>query len=246
MESSASPVLAGLPIDRAEEVLAQAAWLVEAGGPVVAILMAMSVVAMAIILVKLYQFWSVGIGERRFIEPALAEHRRGAPEKALTVLARARNPIARVLETAIRAETRMRAADETVREEVVRVANLYLERLRSYLRALEVIGTLSPLLGLFGTVLGMIAAFQQLEASGNQVNAGLLSRGIWEALLTTAVGLTVAIPTVAAATWLERRIDRLAHDMEDAATKIFTAVLTRSPEIDADTTVERARSGHSD
>jgi biopolymer transport protein ExbB len=206
----------------------------------------MSVVAMAIILVKLYQFWTVRIGDRRFIEPALAEHRRGAPEKALAVLSPARNPIARVLETAIRAEARMRAADETVREEVVRVANLYLERLRSYLRALEVIGTLSPLLGLFGTVLGMIAAFQQLEAAGNQVNAGLLSRGIWEALLTTAVGLTVAIPTVAAATWLERRVDRLAHDMEDAATKIFTAVLSRSPERDADTTVERARTVHSD
>jgi biopolymer transport protein ExbB len=246
MESKASPVLAGLPMGSAEEVLAQAVWLVEAGGPVVAILMAMSVVAMAIILVKLYQFSTVRIGERRFVEPALAEHRRDAPEKALAVLAGARNPIARVLETAIRAEARMRVADETVREEVVRVANLYLERLRSYLRALEVIGTLSPLLGLFGTVLGMIAAFQQLEASGNQVNAGLLSRGIWEALLTTAVGLTVAIPTVAAATWLERRVDRLAHDMEDAATKVFTAVLLRSPESDADTTGERARAGHSD
>ena len=239
-------VSTGLSAVSADDILARIAWLVEAGGPVVAILIAMSVVAMAIILVKLYQFWTVRIGDRRFIEPALAEHRRGAPEKALAVLSPARNPIARVLETAIRAEARMRAADETVREEVVRVANLYLERLRSYLRALEVIGTLSPLLGLFGTVLGMIAAFQQLEAAGNQVNAGLLSRGIWEALLTTAVGLTVAIPTVAAATWLERRIDRLAHDMEDAATKIFTAVLTRSPEIDADTTVERTRAVHSD
>jgi biopolymer transport protein ExbB len=239
-------VSTGLSAVSADDILARIAWLVEAGGPVVAILMAMSVVAMAIILVKLYQFWTVRIGDRRFIEPALAEHRRGAPEKALAVLSPARNPIARVLETAIRAEARMRAADETVREEVVRVANLYLERLRSYLRALEVIGTLSPLLGLFGTVLGMIAAFQQLEAAGNQVNAGLLSRGIWEALLTTAVGLTVAIPTVAAATWLERRVDRLAHDMEDAATKIFTAVLSRSPERDADATVERARAVHSD
>jgi biopolymer transport protein ExbB len=227
-------------------VLARIDWLVTAGGPVVAVLMAMSVVAMAIVLVKLYQFASLRIGDRRFIEPALAAHRRGEPQKALALLAPARNPIARVLETAIRAEARPQIPEETVREEVARVANLYLERLRSYLRGLEVIGTLSPLLGLFGTVLGMIAAFQQLESAGNQVNASLLSRGIWEALLTTAVGLTIAIPTVAAATWLERRVDRLAHDMEDAATKIFTAALSRSPEEHANTIVQPARHGHSD
>ncbi len=57
----------------------------------------------------------------------------------------------------------------------------------------------------------MIEAFRQLEAAGNQVNPAILSGGIWEALLTTAVGLAVAIPAVVALNWLERRIERLAH-----------------------------------
>jgi biopolymer transport protein ExbB len=205
-----------------------------------------SILALAIVLLKLFQFWSARVGRRAFVAPALSHYVRGEPDKALGVLVSERNPIARVLETAIRGRGRTGVPETTLREEVVRVANFHLERLRSYLRALEVIGTLSPLLGLFGTVLGMIAAFKELEAAGNQVNASLLSRGIWEALLTTAVGLTVAIPTVAVATWLERHVDRLAHDMEDAATRVFTTALSREREHDGDTGDRSARAAHSD
>ncbi|HAE01168.1 MAG TPA: flagellar motor protein MotA, partial [Rhodospirillaceae bacterium] len=54
----------------------------------------------------------------------------------------------------------------------------------------------------------MITAFQQLESAGNQVNPAILSGGIWVALLTTAVGLAVAMPVVVILNWLERRVDR--------------------------------------
>lgn len=237
-----------------EEIGMRAEGLLDAGGPVVAILFAISILALAIVLLKLYQFWSARIGRRGFVAPALAHFSRGETDKALALLVTERNPIARVLDTAMRGRTRAGVTEATLREEVVRVANFHLERLRSYLRALEVIGTLSPLLGLFGTVLGMISAFKELEAAGNQVNASLLSRGIWEALLTTAVGLTVAIPTVAVATWLERRVDRLAHDMEDAATRVFTIGLSRDPaqnvaqeqESHGDSDDKRARAAYSD
>ena len=99
---------------------------------------------------------------------------------------------------------------------------IYLASLRSHLRTLEVIATLSPLLGLLGTVLGMIEAFRQLEISGNQIDPGILSGGIWQALLTTALGLGVAIPVVLAHSWLERKVDRCRHNMEDAVTRVFT------------------------
>jgi biopolymer transport protein ExbB len=97
-----------------------------------------------------------------------------------------------------------------------------LHELRAFLRPLEVIATLSPLLGLLGTVLGMIVAFQQMEAAGRQVDPTVLSGGIWQALLTTAVGLAVAIPVVAVHSWLERKTDRVAHHMNDAVTRVFT------------------------
>ena len=72
----------------------------------------------------------------------------------------------------------------------------------------------------------MIEAFRQLEAAGNQVNPAILSGGIWQALLTTAVGLAVAIPVVAILNWLERRVDGLAHEMDNLVTQVFTEDLS--------------------
>jgi biopolymer transport protein ExbB len=145
------------------------------------------------------------------------------------VVERRRSPLAKVLAAAMQG-MRQRSGDEPrVREEVQRVATLELENLRSYLRLLELIAGLSPLLGLLGTVLGMIEAFQQLEQAGSRIDPALLSGGIWQALLTTAIGLAVAIPSVLALSWLERRIERCAHTMEDFVTQIFTRPLTPAP-----------------
>ena len=84
------------------------------------------------------------------------------------------------------------------------------------------IASLSPLLGLLGTVLGMIEAFQQMEAAGSQVDPSILSGGIWQALLTTAVGLAVAIPVVIMHGFFERKCDRIAFLLDDALTRVFT------------------------
>ena len=81
--------------------------------------------------------------------------------------------------------------------------------MRAQLPALEVIGTLTPLLGLLGTVLGMIAAFRAMEVAGSQVDPSVLSGGIWQALLTTAMGLAIAIPVMAAYNWMDRKSQRV-------------------------------------
>lgn len=195
-----------------------------AGGPVVLILGVMSVFALTIVLVKLWQFRVLRIAERRSVDEALALYRAGHLEDALARGEAARNPAAQALARALRG-IRRGLPEPKVREEVMRYGREALEGLRTGLRPLEVIGSLAPLLGLFGTVLGMIKAFRQLEMAGNQVNPSVLSGGIWEALLTTAVGLAVAIPVVALLNWLERRIERLAHRMDDAVTQVFTVSL---------------------
>ena len=82
---------------------------------------------------------------------------------------------------------------------------------------------MAPLLGLLGTVLGMIAAFQALQEAGNRADPAMLAGGIWEALLTTAAGMAVAIPASAALTWCEAVIDSIRTDMEDLAARIFVA-----------------------
>jgi biopolymer transport protein ExbB len=206
-------------------LLDRALELIQAGGPVVAVLALMSVVALAIVLAKLWQFRMARLGDRRTVREALELHRRGREGEALVLLESTANPAAQAVARALRGRRRG-LPEDLVREEVHRYGAAALETLRSWMRPLEVIASLAPLLGLFGTVLGMISAFQQLEAAGNQVNPSVLSGGIWEALLTTAVGLAVAIPVVAVLNWLERRVERLAHDIDDAVTRLFTVDLS--------------------
>ncbi|KAB7627653.1 MotA/TolQ/ExbB proton channel family protein [Alkalilimnicola sp. S0819] len=202
--------------------------LLSNGGPVMMILALLSVLAVTIILVKLWQFF-VQRGNPAQDDHALGLWRAGRTGEALSALGEGRGPVNRVLRVAMQGQSKPDAVEATVREETARVAALELERLRGQLRGLEAIGTLSPLLGLLGTVLGMITAFQQLQAAGSQVDPSILSGGIWEALLTTAAGLAVAIPAVAALHWLERRVDGVRHRMEDAVTRVFTQAPSPQP-----------------
>lgn len=199
--------------------------MLQAGGPVVMILLALSLAALAIIFVKLLQFRSVRVGEQHTAQRALALWQAGQADQAEALARRSPNPVAQALARALRGQRRD-LPEVKIREEVLRYGGDVLEGLRTWFRPLEVIASLAPLLGLFGTVLGMIEAFRQMEQAGSQVNPAILSGGIWEALLTTAVGLAVAIPVVAVLNWLERRVDRLAHQMDSAVTRLFTEDLS--------------------
>ena len=114
--------------------------------------------------------------------------------------------------------------EAAAREETARIAKKELGNAATGLRALELIATIAPLLGLLGTVLGMIAAFQALQEAGNNADPALLAGGIWEALLTTAAGMAVAIPASVALAWFEAVIDRIRRDLEDNATRLFLAI----------------------
>ena len=203
--------------------------LLSLGGPVALILTAMSLVALTIILAKAWQFHAVRIGSFRVAHEALGIYRSGDSREALAVTGGSPNPAAAALARAIRGR-RSALPEAAVREEVMRYGAHTLESLSTGLRALEIIASLAPLLGLFGTVLGMIEAFREMEQAGHQVNPAVLSGGIWEALLTTALGLGVAIPVVVALGWLERRVDRLAHEMGHVVTGIFTVDLSGETE----------------
>ena len=131
------------------------------------------------------------------------------------------HPIARVMEEAIVA-----VQDETLSEEgregqVSRAGSQEVRNLESYLRGLEIVGNTSPLIGLLGTVTGMISAFAALESAGTKVDPSLLAGGIWEALLTTAFGLFVGIPTLAAFYLFEGRLERVRNMMQEAATQLL-------------------------
>lgn len=211
--------------DPAMSALDRTLELLQAGGPVVLILIGFSIVALAIIIVKLWQFGRIRIGDTKTARRAAQLYLRGKTAEALDLAGRTWNPAAHVLVLAINGQRRG-LPEDAVREEAFRYGGDLLETLRGGFRPLEVISSLAPLLGLFGTVLGMIDAFRQLEAAGNQVNPAILSGGIWEALLTTAVGLAIAIPVIVVLNWLERLVETLAHEMDSVVTQIFTVDLS--------------------
>lgn len=204
-----------------EQLFAQLLEFLHVGGPVVWILCGFSVIALTIILLKIWQFSTSRPETDNHLARVIGQWRQGNVEAALEKLNKKR-PVDELVALSINGLHKGHVELDMLKEELDRVATLRLNQLRAYLRPLEVIATLSPLLGLLGTVLGMIIAFQQMEAAGNQVDPSVLSGGIWQALLTTAVGLAVAIPVVMAHNWMERKVERVAALMNDTVTQIFT------------------------
>lgn len=180
------------------------------GGPVVWVLAGFSVVALTVVLAKLMQFWTLRPVRRNAVEQAISHFANGERAQALLLVKGQQNPRAKLVAQALTLMEGSRLAADDLRKELMRQARQAVANLGSYLRPLEVIATLAPLLGLFGTVLGMIEAFQAMESAGSQVNPSVLSGGIWVALLTTAVGLAVAIPVSLANSWFERRVETQA------------------------------------
>tara|TARA_Y100000052_G_scaffold13882_1_gene13474 strand:- start:135073 stop:136248 length:1176 start_codon:yes stop_codon:yes gene_type:complete len=202
--------------------------LLDAGGPIIVILAILAILVVGVALVKLIQFVWIGVGAFRFVGAAIETLKSKGHKSALDEISTRKNPVARVMAAAIRGKTNPDMDDVVVREEVTRVAQSQLDGLERGLVVLSLIATIAPLLGLLGTVLGMIEAFQQMETVGDRVEPAVLAGGIWEALLTTAAGLTVAIPAAVSFTWLQRSVDVEGQHMEDAATQVFTAPLYKA------------------
>ena len=202
------------------------------GGPVIWILILMSIAALSVIFVKLWQFFQLKPENVQPLEDAMVHWRRGEHDLATDSLSNGTFGSS-ILLIAMQG---LRSGDlehELLREEVERIAIVQILELRSFLPGLDVIGTLSPLLGLLGTVLGMIEAFQAMEQAGNQVDPSVLSGGIWQALLTTAMGLGIALPVLAIYNWLDRRVERVNARLNDLLTQIFTSFRGEASEADA-------------
>ncbi len=202
------------------------------GGPIVGILILLSIIAFAIIAIKIAQFYKSGVyggAHRReaYVGPALQAIEKGELNSARELLQRAQGPIPRLIEAGIAVKWDRNVREQDVEDEIARIGGNLLTRLQSYFRWLEVIGNIAPLLGLLGTVIGMIGAFQALEAAGSKVDPSILSGGIWIALLTTAVGLTVAIPAVTALNLFESRLDVFRQEMRDVSARLLAALHTQ-------------------
>ncbi len=115
---------------------------------------------------------------------------------------------------------------ELLKGELTRQAQTSLQPFEAPLKIIEVIAALAPLLGLLGTVMGMMTAFDAMAQSTGQGGASQLSGGIYEALTTTAAGLIVAIPFSALAAWIEFRLKRMGTTVNDTLVRLMTTQIS--------------------
>ncbi len=191
------------------------------GGPTLWLIALLSVLTMALILWKTWRLALMGAWSGAATAQAIRLWSEGRSDEALATVAGRRSLRARLAHAAMSARLDPTLTEDQAREETARRARVDLAEARRGLRGLELISTIAPLLGLLGTVLGMIEAFQTLQQAGSRADPSLLAGGIWEALLTTAAGMAVAIPAGVALSWFESVTDALQADLEDAATRIF-------------------------
>jgi len=177
-----------------------------------------SIISVAIILERLYHFHRIRINIPDFFVSIRGLLQKKQVEEALDLCQKTRVPIARILACGIQNHEK---DVQTQEKSISRVGSWEVRGLEKHLRGLAIIGNITPLIGLLGTVVGMIRAFVKIQELGGRVDASVLAGGIWEALLTTAAGLTVAIPTLVAYHYFEGKIDNMSCWMREVASKLL-------------------------
>ena len=186
------------------------------GGPALWVIFGISIVLVTVGLWKFWHLIKLGAWNKKQADEIL---KLWLEKKVEPVDANQQNIRAKILGQTILAISDKNYTNEMVREECVRLANNDLNDARRGLRIIDLIITIAPLVGLLGTVLGMIEAFQALQDSGAQADPSALAGGIWEALLTTAAGMGIAIPASILLSWYDSVVDNVQADIENLATQ---------------------------
>lgn len=184
------------------------------GGVLVVPILLCSVLVVAIFFERMI-LYAVNLSRGKEIENRVARLiQTGDTVQAASLARESNSPMGRVLVKAIDAKDLDRNTLETV---LVNATNQEVRGLSTYLQTLATIGNIAPLLGLLGTIIGMIKAFMVIQQMGGKVNAAVLAGGIWEAMLTTAFGLVVALPTMMAHSYLLSRVDNYEARLQNGS-----------------------------
>ncbi|MFH1304914.1 MAG: MotA/TolQ/ExbB proton channel family protein [Candidatus Omnitrophota bacterium] len=197
------------------------------GGPLMFLIILCSVIALAVVIEKIWHLRRAEINTGEFMEDISETLRRNRIPEAIDKCNAMPGPIAHILKAGILKHDRPRSEIK----EAIEDAGLHeVPRLEKNLSALATIAHIAPLLGLLGTVTGMVRAFQVIEQKAGAlvpVNPGDLAGGIWEALITTVAGLAVAIPTYVVYNFLVSKVDGFVLEMEKSATDLVNILGTK-------------------
>jgi biopolymer transport protein ExbB len=179
--------------------------LMSKGGLIMVPIAICSIIALTVIIERLYFFRKSTENPETIFKRTIDLLDKGDTKQALEDCRKTPGPISRLMASGLRQQS---APKWKLEETLTLVGQEEINKLGKNIRGLEVIATITPLMGLLGTVVGMVAAFNKVAEYKGQVDPSLLAGGIWEALLTTAAGLAVAIPAVVMLHHFDRRIEK--------------------------------------
>lgn len=191
--------------------------VISQGGILMWPIAACSIVALAITIERFYSLRRATIDTREFMDTMRTILRQNRFQEAIDLCDQTDGPIARILKAGLLKHNRSK---EDIRESIEDAGHLEIPRLERYLSALATCANIAPLLGLLGTVAGMIKAFGRIQDKKGQVNPADLAEGISNALVTTAAGLTVAIPTLVIYNYFVSRVDNMILEMEISSSEL--------------------------
>ncbi|MGI6149067.1 MAG: MotA/TolQ/ExbB proton channel family protein [Firmicutes bacterium] len=201
--------------------------LIVLGGPVMIPLLLCSVLALAISIDRLWYLLRSRVDSEDLMEDIRLALEQGKVLEAMQIAKRTRGPVAAVLAAGIAYYDR---DQEEIAAHMEMVGKEEIFKMERRLNALDTIVTIAPLLGILGTVTGIINSFNVLAGLEGVVNHQLLSVGIAEALLTTATGLIIAIPSSAVYSYVNTLIDRNMADMSKRSSELLGLLKGRSDE----------------
>jgi biopolymer transport protein ExbB len=200
--------------------------LFEQGGPVMWLLLLLSILALVLFMERALFLHRGQIRSTEFVSGIKNILRKRRLVEALTLCEETPGPVANVVKAGL---LHFEEDEEKMRFAIQEAALVEIPILERRIGSIAAIAQAAPLLGLLGTVLGMIATFSLIHAEGPYVNASMLAGGIWQALLTTAAGLAIAVPAHLAHHFLSGRVRALVNDMEWVGNEIMQFLLKDLP-----------------
>ena len=191
------------------------------GGPVIWLILIAAATAAVVFIERALFCHRSQINSAEFLNGVRTVIKRGNIVEAIAICDATAGPVARLVKAAILARDLGR---DRVREAVEEAGLTEVPRLEEKLNLLATIAQIAPLLGLFGTIVGFIDVFGQIEQAGLYAHIELLSHGVWKALVCAAGGIAVAIPAHAGYNYLVSRVNKIVLDMERAAAEIVNIV----------------------
>lgn len=207
------------------------AWtIIQQGGMLMIPIISASIISLFVFLERLWSLRPANIIPPELVTRILDKSSVGQYSEALTLCESSQSTVASILHRGLSKRGLHRAQMKEALEEVGQIEVAYLSR---YIELLGTIATIAPLMGLLGTVIGMIDVFRavvnEVGAQGGMVNPASLANGIWAALITTAAGLSAAIPAFIGYKYLLGYIDRLAVELEEVGLSLLEAVYPTMP-----------------